>query len=61
MIFVEGLPAIYENQLGTIQFVGNTYITFCIKNFPEERTRNVCILIYSKDYHKVKLLKESTK
>lgn len=61
MIFTEGIEAIYDGYLGVIKFVGNSYVTLCIKNFPEEKVRNVCMLIYRNQYHKVKLLKESEK
>lgn len=61
MIFTEGIEAIYDEYLGVIKFVGNSYITLCVKIFPEEKVRNVCMLIYRNQYHKVKLLKESEK
>lgn len=61
MIFTEGLEAIYDEYVGVIRFVGQSYITLCIKNFPNEKVRNVCMLIYRDQFNKVKLFKESEK
>lgn len=60
-IFHEGLEAIYDNYVGIINFVGNSYLTLCIKSFPKEKVRNVCIVVYRDQFNKIKLLKESSK
>lgn len=61
MIFNEGLAVQYEDHIGTIRFIDSSYITLCIRSFPDERRRDVCMLIYRSDFHKIKLLKESSK
>jgi hypothetical protein len=61
MIFSEGLTVQYENYIGQVRFVCNSYLTLCINTFPNEKRRDVCMLIYRDDFHKIKLLKESTK
>lgn len=61
MTFTEGLIVEYENYVGEIRFVGDTYVTFCINSFRNERQRDVCILIYRDEFDKIKLLKESEK
>jgi hypothetical protein len=61
MIFTEGLEVTYDEYLGIIKFVGNSYVTLCIKTFPEDRARDVCMIIHRCEYHKIKLLKESDK
>jgi hypothetical protein len=61
MIFSEGLTVEYKNYIGQIRFVCNSYLTLCINAFPNEKRRDVCMLIYRDDFHKIKLLKESTK
>jgi hypothetical protein len=61
MTFSEGLVVQYKDFIGTIRFVCNSYVTFCISQFPEEPRRDVCLLIYPSEFDKIKLLKESTK
>ena len=61
MVFTEGSLAQYKEHIGTIRFVCNSYLTLCISEFPEERQRDVCILICREDFDKIKLPKESEK
>lgn len=60
-IFSKGVRAIYDGHEGTIRFVCDHYVSFCIQEFPDQKVRDVCMLIYRKDYSKIKLLKESEK
>jgi hypothetical protein len=61
MVFTEGSMAQYKEHIGTIRFICNSYLTLCISEFPEEKRRDVCILVYQYDFKKIKLLKESEK
>jgi len=61
MIYYEGLDIEYDGYIGTVRYVGNYYITMCLKTFPNEKVRDVCMLIYKKDFNKIKLFKESQK
>lgn len=61
MTFTEGLIVEYENYIGEIRFVGNSYVTLCVSVFPDQKQRDVCMLIYRDNFKKIKLLKESTK
>lgn len=61
MIFTEGLVVQYKDNIGTIRFICDSYITVCVNNFPEDRRRDVCILVYRNNFKDIKLLKESTK
>jgi hypothetical protein len=61
MTFSEGLEVQYKDFIGTIRFVCNSYVTLCISQFPKQKRRDVCILIYPSEFDKIKLLKESTK
>jgi hypothetical protein len=61
MTFTEGLIVEYENYIGEIRFVCNSYVTFCINSFRNEKQRDVCVLIYHDHFRKIKLLKESEK
>jgi hypothetical protein len=61
MTFSEGLEVQYKDFIGTIRFICNSYVTLCISRFPEEKRRDVCILIFPSEFGKIKLLKESEK
>jgi hypothetical protein len=61
MTFTEGLEVQYKDHIGKVRFICETYITICINSFPEERRRDVCIVVYRSNFDKIKLLKESTK
>lgn len=60
MTFAEGIQVIYKDQIGYIRFICDQYLTICIKEF-KERNRDVCLIVYKKDYSKITLLKESIK
>lgn len=59
--FAEGLEVYYKNFFGMIRFVSNQYITVCIRTFPNEKVRDLCLIVYPSDYHLIQLAKESTK
>jgi hypothetical protein len=56
----KGLIVKYNDHVGKIDFISNTYLTLCIKEY-EEKRRNVCILIYRKDWNKILFLNEDEK
>jgi hypothetical protein len=60
-VFSEGLQAKYGPHMGIIRFISEQYITLCIKSFPQEKNRDVCILIHRENFSKIRLLKESEK
>ena len=60
-VFSEGVRAYYDGYEGTIRFVCDDYISFCVHEFPNQKVRDVCMLIYRSDYSKIKLIKESDK
>jgi hypothetical protein len=60
-VFAKDVLAYYDGYEGTIRFVCNHYISFCIHQDLNHKSRDVCILIYRKDYSKLKLSKESEK
>jgi hypothetical protein len=59
--FSEGLEVYYKEMHGVVRFVCDQYITVCVRKFPEDRRRDVCLVVYPQDYCKVELAKESTK
>lgn len=60
-MFAEGITVQYGDYIGVIRFICDSYVTLCISEFPEERRRDVCILVYRDSFKQIKLLKESTK
>jgi hypothetical protein len=60
-VFAKGTKASYNDHVGVIEFICDTYVTLCICTFPNEKSRNVCILIYRSDFDKIRLTKESEK
>jgi len=60
-IFSDGLPVYYKGIPGVVRFVSEQYITVCVRNFPEERVRDVCLVVYPSQYKYVSLIKESEK
>lgn len=61
MTFAEGLIVQYKDHIGTVRFICDSYITVCVSRFPEDRRRDVCILVYRDNFDQVQLLKESSK
>ena len=60
-LFSEGLEVYYKHQYGIIRFVCDEYITVCVRNFPRERVKDVCIVVHPENYKYIELIKESTK
>ena len=58
--FYEGLNVKYKHHVGTVSFVCEKYITVCIKAF-EDRSKNVCLLVYPEQWEQIQLLKQSEK
>lgn len=61
MVFSEGVVAQYKSHVGVIRFISENYITLCINTYPDEKVRDVCILIYRDEYKDIRLIKESEK
>lgn len=60
-IFSKGVMVYYDGYEGTIRFVCDHYVSFCLREFPDQKVKDVCILIYRENYSKIKLIKESEK
>ena len=60
IMFYSGLEVRYKHHVGFIDFVSEKYVTLCLTKF-EERSRNVCLLIYSNQWNDIKLFKQSEK
>ena len=58
--FYQGLEVRYKQHVGFVDFVSEKYITICLRKF-DERSKDVCILVYPKQWADIKLLKQSDK
>lgn len=59
--FTEGLEVCYKQMRGIIRFVCEHYVTICVRNFPDEPRRDVCLVVYPQQYKDIVLLKASEK
>jgi hypothetical protein len=60
-VFAEGIEGTYNGHTGRIRFTCDQYVTLCISEFPDQKVRDVCILIYRHEFDQIKLIKESEK
>lgn len=59
--FAEGIEVYYKQMRGIVRFVCEQYITICVRKFPEEPRRDVCLVVYPQQYNDIFLFKESEK
>ena len=55
----EGVEVIYEKYIGTIAFVGEEYLTLCIRTRDCDMISDVCMLVFKEDWDKIQLFKRS--
>ena len=55
----EGIQVIYGKYYGTIAFVGEEYLTLCIRTRDNTMISDVCMLIYKEDWDDIQLIKSS--
>lgn len=60
-LFSEGVKVIYREQLGYIKYIGDSYVLICVREFLNEPSRNVSLVVPRSQYNEIKLLKESEK
>jgi hypothetical protein len=58
--FCRGLEVRYKSHVGFVYFVCEKYITICTNNF-DDKSKDVCLLVYSNQWKDVQLMKESEK
>jgi hypothetical protein len=58
--FTRGLEVYYDGMYGVVDFICEQYITVCVRKL-NHKSRDVCILVYPRNFHLVKLAKESEK
>lgn len=47
----------YRGQYGHVRFSDEKYMTICVKEHPQEKVRDVCLVVYPEDWHKVELVR----
>ena len=55
----EGITVFYEKYTGVIKFVGENYLTLCVKVRSYDMVSDVCLLIYKEDWDKIQLPKRT--
>jgi len=59
-VFAKGVVVQYKEWIGEISFICDDYASVCIF-VGIHRSADVCILVYKRDWEKMKLFKESYK
>jgi hypothetical protein len=52
----EGTEVYYKGMYAHIRFACEQYMTVCIREFPNERVRDVCLVIYPSQYDILELV-----
>lgn len=59
--FAAGTQVEWRGHFGEIRFVDDIYLTICLSVNPEDRARDVCLVVHDYQWDEIKLVKESTK
>jgi hypothetical protein len=59
--FATGTQVEWRGHVGEIRFVDDIYLTICVSINPDDRVRDVCLVVQKWDWDSIKLVKESTK
>lgn len=59
--FATGTKVEWRGHVGEIRFVDDVYLTICVSVNPEDRVRDVCLVVQKWYWDDIKLVKESTK
>jgi hypothetical protein len=52
----KGTEVYYNGMYGTVRFACEYYMTVCMRKFPQEPSRDVCILVYPNQQHLIELV-----
>lgn len=52
----EGTEVYYNGMYGHVRFACEQYMTVCVKEFPTERVRDVCLIVYPAQYDRIELV-----
>lgn len=53
----EGTEVYYNGMYGRVRFTCEQYMTVCIRRFHDDPNRDVCILVYPNQLHKLELVR----
>jgi hypothetical protein len=53
----EGTEVYLNGMYGKVSFTCEQYMTVCVRKFPTEPSRDVCILIFPNQLHKLELVR----
>lgn len=56
LMLPEGTEVYYNNMYGVVRFSCDQYMTVCVNKFKDDPQRDVCILIYPDQLHKLELV-----
>lgn len=51
----EGTEVYYNNMFGRVRFSCDRYTTICVRQFPHDPVRDVCIVVYPEQYSNIEL------
>lgn len=55
----EGVTVHYDKYVGVIRFVGEEYLTLCVRTRSNDMVSDVCMLVYKEDWDRIELPKRS--
>ena len=59
-VFAKGVLVQYKHWIGEIRFICEDYASVCT-SVGEQKSSDVCVLVYKKDWEEMKLFKQSAK
>jgi hypothetical protein len=52
----EGTEVYYNGMYGVVRFTCEQYMTVCVRKFPDDPRRDVCILVYPNQTDRIELV-----
>lgn len=52
----EGTEVYYNGMYGVVRFTCEEYMTVCVRRFPDDPRRDVCMLVYRNQQHLIELV-----
>lgn len=53
----EGTEVYYRGMYGIVRFTCEQYVTVCVRRFPDDPRRDVCMLVYRNQQNELELVK----
>lgn len=51
-----GTEVYYNGMYGHVRFVCEQYMTICVREFPQEPVRDVCLIVFPNRYSQIELV-----